>query len=143
MLTHALTLGGNLTADPDLREGKGKPWVVVRFAVNPREYDRDSKEWKDGEPVYWEGTAFGDLAEHIAHSLSKGDRVIVHGNVKSRSWNDTNSGTKRTAISIQIEDIGPSLLYSNASASKSAPRKSADTADQWSGGAQVDDDTPF
>lgn len=143
MLTHAISLAGNLTQDPDLREGNGKPWVIVRIAVNPREYDREAKEWKDGEPVYWEGTAFGDMAEHIAHSLSRGQRVMVHGNVKSRSWTDKDSQTKRTALSIQIEDIGPSLLYMNATPSKSAPRKSADTADQWAGGGQVDDDTPF
>lgn len=140
-LTTSLTIAGNLTADPELKEANGKPWVRLNIAVNPREFDRESKEWKDGEPVYWQATAFGDLAEHVAHSLSKGQRVVVYGTIKARSWTDKDSGTKRTAQSIQIEDIGPSLLYMNAVPSKNAPdSKGAD--DAWSSGA-VSDETPF
>lgn len=138
-LTTAITIAGNLTVDPELREANGKPWVKIKVAVNPREYDRESKDWKDGEPVFWDATAWNELAEHIAHSLSKGQRVVLHGTIKSRSWTDKDSGTKRTAQSIQIEDIGPSLLFMNATPSKSAPSKDADTA---SSGAD-DDDTPF
>lgn len=139
-LTTALTLSGNLTADPELKYGQnGKPYVRVSVAVNHRERDQQSKEWKDGEPVFWRGTAFGDLAEHIAHSLAKGQRVILHGTVKADNWTDKDSGTKRTEKSIQIEDIGPSLMFMNATPSKSAPSQSADSAE----GSYNGDDTPF
>lgn len=138
-LTSAITLAGNLTADPELKYGQhnNKPFVRVSIAVNPREYDREAKEWKDGEPVFWRGTAFGDLAEHIGHSLRKGQRVIVHGNVKADTWTDKDSGVKRVEKSIQIEDIGLSLLYTNVQAVKSAPQQE-ETQDTGYG-----DDTPF
>lgn len=139
-LTSTLTLAGNLTADPELRESKsgGKPFVHVSIAVNPREFDRDAKEWKDGEPVFWRGTAFGDMAEHIAHSLRKGQRVIVHGTVKTDSWTDKDSGVKRTEKRIQIEEIGLSLLYTNVEAVRSAPKQ-----DDFQQDAGYGDDTPF
>lgn len=144
-LTTAMTIAGNLTADPELKYGQnGKPYCRVSVAVNPREFDRDSKEWKDGEAVYWRGTAFGDLAEHIGHSLSKGNRVIIHGTVKADNWVDKDSGTKRTDKSLQIEDIGPSLMFMNATPSKSAPSQGADSGEAWATpGTPVGDDTPF
>lgn len=144
-LTTAITLAGNLTEDPELRESQnGKPFARVSIAVNPREFDREAKEWKDGEAVYWRGTVFGDLAEHVAHSLRKGNRVIVHGVVKSDSWTDKNSGTKRTDKVLQIEDIGPSLMFANAAVGQSLGRSSsvADPIGSDPTGAPSDD-TPF
>lgn len=142
-LTTTITIGGNLTADPELHESKtgGKSFVRVSIAVNPREFDRDSREWKDGEPVFWRGTAFGELAEHIAASLAKGQRVIAHGTVKADTWTDKDSGTKRVEKQFLIEDIGPSLMYGNAQPVKGKP-KSQDTDDAWAP-AQTGDDTPF
>lgn len=145
-LTTAMTIAGNLTADPELRESQnGKPFCRVSIAVNPREFDRDAKEWKDGEPVFWRGTAFGDLAQHIAHSLSKGNRVIVHGVVKTDSWTDKESGVKRTDKSLMIEDIGPSLMFANASVGQSKGGGNSTRADQdsWATDNAVGDDTPF
>lgn len=144
-LTSTITIAGNLTADPELAySGDGKPYVRVSIAVNNRIFDRQAKEWKDGDPVFWRGTAFGDLAEHIGHSLSKGNRVIAHGSVKADNWVDKDSGVKRTDKTFQIEDIGPSLMYMNATPSKAAPSQSTDSGDAWATpGTAVGDDTPF
>lgn len=144
-LTTTITVAGNLTADPELKQDRNnKPYARVSIAVNPREYDRETKEWKDGEPVFWNGTVFGDLAEHVAHSLSRGQRVIASGTVKTNAWTDRDSGTKKTSTVLQIEDIGPSLLYLNAVPSKSAGRTQQPAApDEWAGSGSVSDDTPF
>lgn len=145
-LTTSMTIAGNLTQDPELAYSQaGKPFCRVSIAVNPRQFDQATREWKDGEPVFWRGTVFGDIAEHVAHSLTKGNRVIAHGTVKTDSWTDKDSGTKRTAMTMQIEDIGPSLMYMNATPSKSAPSGQAQAASQdgWAQPAAVGDDTPF
>lgn len=143
-LTTAITIAGNLTADPELKYSQdGKPYARVSVAVNPREFDRQSKEWKDGEAVFWRGTAFGDLAEHIGHSLTKGNRVIVHGTIKADNWVDKDSGTKRSEKSLQIEDIGPSLMFMNAVPSKEVVSQSTDSGDGWATPGVVGDDTPF
>lgn len=143
-LTTAITIAGNLTADPELKYSQdGKPYARVSVAVNPREFDRQSKEWKDGEAVFWRGTAFGDLAEHIGHSLTKGNRVIVHGTIKADNWVDKDSGTKRSEKSLQIEDIGPSLMFMNAVPSKEVASQSTDSGDGWATPGVVGDDTPF
>lgn len=143
-LTTAITIAGNLTADPELRQTKqGKPVVNVSIAVNPREYDQANKEWVDGEPVFWRGSAFGDLAEHIAHSLSKGNRVIAHGTVKASTWTDKDSGTKRTEKEFRIEELGLSLAFTNATATREAPKSEAQSQDDWNTPGAFGDDTPF
>lgn len=142
-LTTSITLAGNLTKDPELRQtSAGKPVVNVSIAVNPRTFDREKKEWVDGEPVYWRGSAYGDMAEHIAHSLSTGNRVIAHGTIKASSWVDKDSGTKRTEKEFQIEEIGPSLLFSNATPTREAPKREAQSQDEWANNG-FGDDTPF
>lgn len=145
-LTTVVTFAGNLTADPELKSDRnGKALVRVSVAANPRKFNRDTKEWEDGEPVYMRGTAFGELAEHIGHSLRKGTRIIMHGTLKQENWENKETGVKQSAIVMQIEDLGVSLQFTNVTTSKSAPSQRADTgpADGGWTSAGVDDDTPF
>jgi single-strand DNA-binding protein len=82
--TH-VTITGNLTDDPELSyTPNGAAVVNFRLAVTPRVKQGDS--WKDGETSFFRITAWRDLAEHLADSLSKGDRVIVLGQLRMRSW---------------------------------------------------------
>jgi single-strand DNA-binding protein len=133
-LTTAITIAGNITYDPELRQtGQGKPVVNITVAVNPRFYDNEAKEWKDGEAVFWKCSAFQNVAEHIAHSLRKGDRVIVYGTVKPNTWTDKNSGVQKTENIIMIDEIGMSLAWTNVQAVKSAPAR-GQAADSGEGG---------
>lgn len=146
-LTSVLTIAGNLVSEPDLKySADGKPYARITVAVNAREFDRATKEWKDGEAVFWNVTTFGDLAEHVGHSLTKGMRVIVHGVVKSDSWTDKDSGTKRTDKKMIAEDIGASLMFANVSATKAAPSSGGQQnsgPDGWATPGAIGDDTPF
>jgi single-stranded DNA-binding protein len=82
--TH-VTLTGNLTDDPDLRfTPTGHPVATFRLAVTARIKDGDS--WRDGETSFFRVNVWRQLAEHAAESLSKGDRAVVIGRLKSRSW---------------------------------------------------------
>jgi single stranded DNA-binding protein len=75
--TH-VTLTGNLTDDPDLRfTPNGNPVATFRLAVTARVKDGDS--WRDGETSFFRVNVWRQLAEHVAESLTKGDRAVVIG----------------------------------------------------------------
>lgn len=143
-LTTSLTIAGNLTFDPELRQTRdGKPVVNVSIAANPRAFDKATNEWKDGEPVFQKCSAFGDLAEHIANSLRKGMRVIAYGSLKTSNWVDK-EGIKHSEPILQLEEVGMSLQFTNAQAVKAVRQESAtDSGDSWATPGAVSDDTPF
>ena len=54
-----------------------------------------------------------DLAAHVADSLAKGDRTVVVGRLKTRSW-ETPEGEKRSVAEVEAEEVGPSLRWATA-----------------------------
>lgn len=115
-----ITVTGNLVADPEPRVSQaGKPWVTFRIASTPRVRDRESGDWADGEPLWLGCRAYGDLAENIAASLTKGARVLVQGRLTQRSYTD-NQGQQRTSLDLEVEEIGPSLRFATASVQRSS-----------------------
>jgi single-strand DNA-binding protein len=113
-----LTVVGNLTADPELRFlPNGVGMVKFTVAQTPRVLDKASGQWKDGDPLFLSCTAWRDLAEHIAESLSRGARVVVTGRLRLSRW-ETPEGEKRSAYGLEVDDIGPSLRWATAKVQK-------------------------
>jgi single-strand DNA-binding protein len=107
----SLTIIGNLIADPDLRyTPSGAAVANFTIASTPRQFDREAGQWSDGDALFLRGTAWAQLAEHTAESLSKGARVIVHGRLRQRSFT-TDEGDKRAVLELEVDDIGPSLRF--------------------------------
>ncbi len=134
-----ITMVGNLTADPELRFLPDAT-AMVKFTVasTPRTLDRESGQWKDGEPLFLTCTAWRETAEHIAESLSKGTRVILMGRLKLSRWDDKETGDKRSAYGLDVDEIGPSLKFAQATVQKMTRAKGdrfmpdAPTDDAWS-----------
>lgn len=162
-----ITVVGNLTADPELRYTQnGLPVANFTIASTPRNFDRASGEWKDGEPLFLRASVWREFAEHVAGSLTKGMRVIAQGRLRQRSY-ETREGEKRTTFELDIDEIGPSLRYATAQVTRAqssgnfggAPRQqqqqqqvspepwstpgSQTSADAWSTPGSFGDDTPF
>jgi single-strand DNA-binding protein len=79
-----ITVTGNLARDPDLDyTATGTTRAVFTVASNERYRDNDG-EWKDGPTSWVRCVAWRDLAEHLAETLVKGDRVIVTGALRQR-----------------------------------------------------------
>jgi single-strand DNA-binding protein len=113
-----ITVVGNLTDDPELRfTPSGAAVAKFRIASTPRTLDRQSGEWKDGEPLFLACNIWRDAAEHVAESLQRGTRVIVQGRLRQRSY-ETREGEKRTVYELEVDEIGPSLRYATAKVQK-------------------------
>ncbi|MFI5495485.1 single-stranded DNA-binding protein [Actinoplanes sp. NPDC051859] len=113
-----ITVVGNLTDDPELRfTPSGAAVAKFRIASTPRTLDKQSGEWKDGEPLFLACNIWRDAAEHVAESLQRGARVIVQGRLRQRSY-ETREGEKRTVYELEVDEIGPSLRYATAKVQK-------------------------
>lgn len=116
-----ITLVGNLTADPELRfTPSGAAVANFTVASTPRTFDRNSNEWKDGETVFMRCSVWRDAAENAAESLEKGMRVIVQGRLVSRSWDDKETGQRRSVMEMQVDEVGPSLRYATAKVTRTS-----------------------
>ena len=147
-----VTVVGNLTADPELRfTPSGAAVANFTVASTPRTFDRQSNEWKDGDPLFLPCSIWRQAAEHVAESLTKGMRVIVQGRLKQRSYDDR-EGNKRTVFEVEVEEVGPSLLRATAKVTRASatgaewpaarqPAGRPQSADPWA--AQVNNEPPF
>ena len=109
-----ITVVGNLTADPELRTiGSGASVCSFTIASTPRTYNRQTGQFEDGQALFMRCSAWRDLANHCAQSLSKGMRVIAQGRLQQRSY-QAQDGSNRTVFEMQVDEIGPSLRYATA-----------------------------
>ena len=103
-------LMGNLTRDPELRYiPSGQAVTTLGLAVNNKfGKGEDAKE----DVLFIDVTVWAKSAENCAEYLGKGSPVFIEGRLKLESWDDKESGQKRskvsvTAISVQFLSGGP------------------------------------
>jgi single-strand DNA-binding protein len=114
---------GNTTADAELRYTQsGLPVASFTVAVNDRKFNRQTNEWEDGEPTFVRCSAWRELAEHVAATLTKGTRVMVSGKVSMQEFEKKEGGTG-ASLEMQVDEIGPSLRYATAVVTRSAPKQ--------------------
>jgi single-strand DNA-binding protein len=126
-----ITVVGNLTADPELRYTQnGLAVANFTIASTPRNFDRASSEWKDGEALFLRASVWREFAENVAGTLTKGMRVMATGRLKQRSY-ETKEGEKRTTIELEVDEIGPSLRYAKATVTRQASSGRTGGEDAW------------
>jgi single-strand DNA-binding protein len=97
-----VTLMGNLTRDPELRQTPtGQNVTSFSLALN-RSYKDSSGEWQEATD-YIDIVCWGPLAERVAQYLSKGRRSLVQGRLQSRSWEQ--DGQKRNKVEVLANDV--------------------------------------
>lgn len=130
----SVTIVGNLADDPELRYTQGGVAVAsVRVGSTPRTFNRSTNEWVDGETVWVRCTAWREVAENVAQSLTKGTRVVVTGRLKPPSAYQSAQGEARASLELEIDEIGPSLRYATASVTRRAREGSAQVESPWGG----------
>lgn len=128
-----VTICGNVASDPDLRF-LSSGVAVCNFTVAATPRVKQGESWSDGETMWVRCAVWRETAEHVAESIEKGCRVLVHGRLKVRSWEQ--DGQKRTGIEMDIEHVGPELRYATAKVIKAQrgsdrPRPSGPSEDPW------------
>jgi single-strand DNA-binding protein len=92
-----VTLMGNLTRDPELRQTPtGQNVTSFSLALN-RSYKTQNGDWQEATD-YIDIVAWGPLAERVSQYLSKGRRCLVQGRLQSRSWEQ--DGQKRSKVEV-------------------------------------------
>ena len=106
-MTAQVTVVGNLTAEPEIKTTKtGSSVLKVGVAVN-RRWKNKQDEWEE-EASFFDVNAWGELADNVASSLSKGSRVIISGRLEQQSW-ENKEGQKQSKVVLVADDIGVSL----------------------------------
>jgi single-strand DNA-binding protein len=104
-----LTLSGNLTAPPKTgMTGAGVHWTRMRVASSTRVFDRATTEWRDGDTLFLDVSCWRQLAQNAAATLERGDRVLIAGRLKQRSYEDQ-QGVRHTVTEMDADAIGPDL----------------------------------
>jgi single-strand DNA-binding protein len=115
-----ITVVGNLTDDPELRfTPSGAAVANFTVASTPRNFDKNTNEWVDGEAMFLRCSIWRQAAENVAESLQRGMRVVVQGRLKARSYEDR-EGQKRTVFEIEVDEIGPSLKFATAKVNRTS-----------------------
>ncbi len=130
MADNTVTIVGNLTRDPELRfTTGGKGIASFGLAVN-RRYQQNG-EWQE-KVSFFNVSAWDQLGENAAASLTKGSRVIVTGRLEQREY-ETQQGEKRNVVEIVADEIGPSLRWATATVERTQ-RTTSDGSQGGQGG---------
>lgn len=130
---------GRLGSDPDLRfTNGGKAVCSVGVAVSRRW--KQNNEWQE-ETTWWELTCWESLAENVAASLSKGDRVIAWGRVSTDEYT-SREGEKRTKLVMVADTVGADLRWARATVERTV-REQADRGETHRDGPVYGDEEPF
>lgn len=115
-----ITVAGNLVADPVLHRTQSGHWLATfRIASTPRRYNAQTGAFEDGGTSYYSVAAFRNLAENAAHSLKKGQPVLVTGSLRIRPY-AREDGTTGTSADIEARHLGHDLIWGRSSWAKSA-----------------------
>jgi single-strand DNA-binding protein len=110
-------LMGRLTRDPETRTTpSGKTVTSFSLAVD--------RQTQDDQADFFDVTAWEKTGELVAQYVTKGRRVLVQGRLRQDSWDDKDTGKKRSKVEVVAFDVtfldGPSDRGDNASAAPAA-----------------------
>tara|TARA_R110000868_G_scaffold346673_1_gene607802 strand:+ start:1896 stop:2282 length:387 start_codon:yes stop_codon:yes gene_type:complete len=127
-------IAGHVAREPELKPlPSGSNVCSFSIAVNRIWKDKDGA--KKGEVTFVEVVFFGKTAENIARFFSKGTPIFVEGRLSQDSWDDKETGKKRTKTKV----VGESFEF--VGATKKEPAEQAHS--QPSPGEDDGEDAPL
>ena len=122
MPDNTVTLVGNVTRDPELRfTPSGAANASFGLAGKRRWQNRQTQEWEE-QVSFFDVVCWREMAENVSESLTKGARVVVTGRLDQRSWDDKNTGDKRSKVEVVADEIAPSLRWATAQVTRNERR---------------------
>ena len=116
--------------------GNGASVASFSIASTARTYNRNTGQFEIWHVLFITYSAWRDLAEHCASTLSKGMRVIAQGRLQQRSY-QAQDGSNRTVIEMTIDEIGPSLRYATAQVTRTSSGNGRRIRRPWYGGNKI------
>ena len=98
-----VTLVGNLTRDPELRQTPNGNSVCQFGVAVGRRYKDASGQWMD-KASFFDVVVWGAQAEHCNQYLAKGRQVAIDGRLEQQSW-EAQDGGKRSKVEIVAENV--------------------------------------
>ena len=139
-----VVLVGNLTRDPEVRYvSSGTAVADLGLAVNRTWFDKQAQQKKE-EVAFIDVTVWGKQAENAGQYLKKGRSVLIEGRLQMDTWEDKESGKKRSKLKV----VGDQVTFLGGG-EKGAPRQTAkDPVESFYESAPntmeiVDEDVPF
>ena len=97
-------LMGNLTRDPQVKHLPSNVIVAEFGLATSRRYRSAAGEDRD-ETTFVDCTAFGRQAEVISQFCRKGKPVFIEGRLKYDSWEDKQTGNRRSKLTVVVENF--------------------------------------
>lgn len=105
MSINKVMISGNLTRDAELRSTpSGTAILSLGVAVNDRRRNNATGEWED-YANFIDCNMFGRRAEALAQYLTKGTKVAIEGRLHYSSWDDRNTGQRRSKVDVTIDEL--------------------------------------
>jgi single-strand DNA-binding protein len=139
------TIIGNLVEDPQVRFTNTGIAVTNLWVAVTQRVQQDG-QWRDGDTSFLKVNVWRGQAEHLADSLGKGDRVIVTGRLRQRSW-EAPEGNKRSVTELEADEVGASLKWATAKVERFSQRGNGERTQgrerQSERGGDFNDAPPF
>jgi len=144
-------LMGNLTRDPQVRyTPSGTAVTEIGLAVNRTWFDKQSNSRRE-ETTFVDVTLWGRQAEVAGEYLAKGRQVLIEGRLQLDTWDDKETGQKRSKLRVVAENMtmvggrseGGRGGSGGGSRESQAAHASNDSFDDGPSGAPPDDEVPF
>ena len=130
--SNIITVIGNTTDAPELRFTQGGHAVATLTVA----HNHKRGEGKDDETTFVRVNCWRDLAENVAESIGKGDRVVVIGRLRIRSYDK--DGETKWITEVEADEVAPSLRWARVSVAGKQGDRSGFTPP-----APSDTDVPF
>ena len=109
-MNDTITVCGIIATEPrHLVTDTGIAITSMRLASPSRRWDRATSTWTNGATNWYSVTAFRTLAANVYKSVKKGDRIVVTGRVRIRTWE--RDGRGGTSVEIDAEGLGHDLAW--------------------------------
>jgi single-strand DNA-binding protein len=102
-----ITVVGNVVSSPTRNRTQNGSVTNFRLASNERRFDTATQDWIDGHSFFVDVECWGELGGNVAHSISKGDPVVVVGAIRTHEW-ESEQG-RRSRPQIKAEAVAPNL----------------------------------
>lgn len=136
-----ITVIGNVVSSPSSVRTQNGRVTNFRLAATERRYDNASQGFINGNTFWIDVECWGEIAGNVAHSVSKGDPVVVVGQIYTHEW-ESDDGL-RSKPRIKARAVAPNLAWGTAEFKKATRSPAAAPSDEQAPSEEQPTGNPF